>query len=59
MDGESVPDNYQLYGKVSVGPLAKSTSVNMQTKKGKIVWNEVFNFPIVVSPLLFNSFSCM
>ena len=52
IDGESVPENYQLYAKVSIGPLAKSTSVIMQTKKGKIIWNEVFNFPIVVSPAL-------
>jgi hypothetical protein len=51
MDGDSVPDNYQLYGKISVGPLAKSTSVTTQTKRGKIVWNEVLNFPILVSPL--------
>ena len=51
MDGDSVPDDYQLYGKVSVGPLAKNTSVTTQTKKGKIIWNEVLNFPTVVSPL--------
>ena len=49
MDGDSVPDNYQLYGKVSVGPLAKNTSVTTQTKRGKITWNEVLNFPVVVS----------
>lgn len=54
MDGDSVPENYQLYGKLSVGPLAKNTSVRMQTKKGKIIWNEVLNFPILVSYILFS-----
>lgn len=49
LDGDSVPDNYKLYGKVSVGSLGKSTSVTMQTKKGKPVWNEVLNFPITIA----------
>ncbi|XP_028415755.1 C2 calcium-dependent domain-containing protein 6-like [Dendronephthya gigantea] len=48
MDGDSIPDSYQLYGKVSVGTLVKSTSVTTQAKKGKIIWNEVLNFPITI-----------
>lgn len=49
VDGDSIPDNYELYGKVSVGTLAKNTSIATQTRKGKIIWNEVLNFPITVS----------
>ena len=57
MNGDSVPDSYQLYGKVSVGPLAKNTSVTTQTKRGKIIWNEILNFPVAVSRDLHSSFS--
>lgn len=48
LDGDSLPDSYIVYGKVSVGSVAKSTSVIQQTKRGKIVWNEILNFPITI-----------
>ena len=52
LDGDSLPENYNVYGKLSVGYMAKSTSVNLEIKKGRVVWNEVLNFPITVSQAL-------
>ena len=42
-------EHFGMYVRITAGSVTKCTSLQSPLKKGRVVWNEVRNFPITVS----------
>ena len=49
LDANFPPEHYGIYVQITVGSTTKCTSLQSPFKKGRIVWDEIRNFPVTVS----------
>ena len=49
MDANFPPEHFGIYVQITVGSMAKCTSLQSPFKKGRVVWDEIKNFSLTVS----------
>lgn len=49
LDANFPPEHYGIYVQITVGSTTKCTSLQSPLKKGRVVWDEIRNFPVAVS----------
>lgn len=54
LDANFPPEHYGIYVQLTVGSTTKCTSLQSSLKKGHVVWNEIRNFPVTISPKVAN-----
>ncbi|KAM7426860.1 hypothetical protein ABFA07_021919 [Porites harrisoni] len=50
LDANFPPEHYGIYVQITAGSTTKCTSVQSPLKKGHVVWDEIRNFPVTISP---------
>ena len=49
LDANFPPEHFGIYVQITVGSITKCSSLQSPVKKGCIVWDDVKNFPAIVS----------
>lgn len=49
LDATFPPEHYGIYVQITAGSTTKCTSLQSPFKKGRVVWDEIRNFPVTVS----------
>ncbi|CAH3123755.1 unnamed protein product [Pocillopora meandrina] len=50
LDANFPPEHFGIYVQITVGLITKCTSLQFPFKKGCVVWDEIKNFSVIVSP---------
>ncbi|KAJ7386779.1 hypothetical protein OS493_006805 [Desmophyllum pertusum] len=55
LDANFPPEHFGIYVQITIGSITKCTSLQSPFKKGHVVWDEIRNFSVTISPKVTSS----